>query len=67
VRPSVRDHYQRTLQMTVIEIIDVVLVANGNMATSWTVHMDLIGGWPAYSFRACRDFTTHDWQRLRQD
>jgi hypothetical protein len=33
------------LQMTVVEIIDVVLVTNGNMATSWTVHMlRLIGG-----------------------
>jgi hypothetical protein len=55
------------LQMTVVEIIDVVLVANGNMATSWTVHMRLIGRGHASSFRGCCDSATHDWQHLRRD
>jgi hypothetical protein len=55
------------LQMTVVEIIDVVLVTNGNMATSRTVHMRLIGRGHASSFRSCCDSATHDWQHLRQD
>jgi hypothetical protein len=42
------------LQMAVVEIIDVVLVANANMAASGTVHMRLIGGGHASSsFHAC--------------
>ena len=55
------------LQMTVVEIIDVVLVANANMATSRTVHMRLIGGGHASSFRGFGGSATNDWQYLGQD
>ena len=56
------------LQMTVVEIIDVVLVTNGNMATSRTVHMlRLIGGGHASSFLSCCDSATHDRQYPRPD
>lgn len=43
----------KIFQMTVVEIIDVVLMLNGNMAAAWTVHMRLIGGGHGSSFRAC--------------
>jgi hypothetical protein len=55
------------LQMTVVEIIDVVLVTNGNMTTSRTVHMRLIGGGHVSSFRGCCGSPRHDRQYLRQD
>jgi hypothetical protein len=37
--------------MTVVEIIDMVLMPNGNMAAAMTVHMRLIGGGHGFSFR----------------
>jgi hypothetical protein len=56
------------LQMTVVEIIDVVLMTNGYMATSRTVHMlRLIGGGHASSFLGCCDSATHDRQYPRPD
>jgi hypothetical protein len=31
------------VQMTVVEVVDVVAVAHGRMATSWTVDVGVIG------------------------
>ena len=37
--------------MTVIKIIDMILMANGDMAAAGTVHVRLIGGGHGVSFR----------------
>jgi hypothetical protein len=37
--------------MTVVEIIDMILMPNGDMAAARTVHMRLIGGGHGFSFR----------------
>jgi hypothetical protein len=46
------------LQMAVVEIIDVVVVADADMAASRAVHMRLISGWHASSFRSCSELAT---------
>jgi hypothetical protein len=42
------------LQMAMVEIINVILMLNGNMAAARTMHMRLIGGGHGASFSVCR-------------
>jgi hypothetical protein len=54
------------LQMATVEIINVILVLNGNMAAARTMQMRLIAGWHGASLSECR-ISTQDRQRLSQD
>ena len=53
------------LQMAVVEIINVILMLNGNMAAARTMHMRLIGGGHGASLSECRiSFARQDRRRL---
>jgi hypothetical protein len=56
------------VQMTLVEIINVILMLNGNMAAARTMHMRLIGGGHDAFLSECRiSFARQDRQRFRRD
>lgn len=56
------------LQMAMVEIINVILMLNGNMAAARTMQMRLIGGGHGASLSECRtSLARQDRQQLSQD